>query len=222
MWGSGLRVCVRVHVWGREGVSARFPQEQCGAAVCPVTRQRGSKSKAAHLMNIKQRVLLSSTLPPSLSNHRAAAEAAGCAKPPPSLPTSPHTSLYPAWHKMKGEQKQGEGDRERTQSQQRLLYNSNKHLSSRDICTEWWVWCRKMQREMEWHPRHSGGKKSFTSRSIHPSIRPSNRLYNEKNNIHLDMVNINLYILYYIHIHICMCMYCVVRHATLSNVLIKC
>lgn len=62
------------------GVSAQFPQLQCGAAVHSVTRQRGSKSKAALLMNIKQRVLLRCALPPSLSNHRAA-EAAGCANP---------------------------------------------------------------------------------------------------------------------------------------------
>lgn len=52
---------------------------------------------------------------------------------------------------MKGEQKQGEGDREHMRSQQRLLYNSNKHLSSRDICTEWWVRCGKMGKKMEWH-----------------------------------------------------------------------
>lgn len=66
--------------WGRL-VSARFPQQQSGAAVHAVTRQRGSKSKAALLMNIKQRVLLRTTLPLSLSNHRAA-EAAGCTNPP--------------------------------------------------------------------------------------------------------------------------------------------
>lgn len=79
--GLGRCVCVRACLREGGGVSARFPQEQCGAAVHAVTRQRGSKSKAAHLMNIKQRVLLSSTLPPSLSNHRAAAEAAGCTNP---------------------------------------------------------------------------------------------------------------------------------------------
>lgn len=73
--GGGGEGCVEEGV-----VSVRFPSQQCGAAVHAVTRQRGSKSKAALLMNIKQRVLLRSTLPP-FSNHRAA-EAAGCTKSP--------------------------------------------------------------------------------------------------------------------------------------------
>lgn len=79
-WQEGERG-ERVEGCGRGVVNARFPWQQCGAAVHAVTRQRGSKSKAALLMNIKQRVLLRSILPPSFSNHRAA-EAAGCTNPP--------------------------------------------------------------------------------------------------------------------------------------------
>lgn len=76
-------------------------------------------------MNIKQRVLLRCTLPPSL---------------PPFLITKLQrrraAAISSAEHKMKGGQKQAEGDRERMQSQQRLLYNSNKHLSSPDVGAE--------------------------------------------------------------------------------------
>lgn len=90
---------------------------------------------------------------------------------PPFLITEPQrrraAPIPPAQHKMKGEQKQGEGDREHTRSQQRLLYNSNKHLSSRDICTEWWVRCGKMWEKMEWHQHiftpHPSLKKRFSS-----------------------------------------------------------
>lgn len=83
--GGGGTGTVAVLGWGwlRHGLVGGRNQERengWGAAVHAVTRQRGGISKAALLMNIKQRVLLRSTLPPSLSNH-GAAEAAGCTNP---------------------------------------------------------------------------------------------------------------------------------------------
>lgn len=74
---------------------------------------------------------------------------------PPFLITEPQrrraAPIPPAQYKMKGEQKQGEEGRQHKQSQQRMLYNSNKHLSSWDICTEWWVHRGMMWEELEWH-----------------------------------------------------------------------
>lgn len=138
--GERVGAAVRL-VW--EGVlRARFPQQRCSAAVHAVTRQRGSKSKAALLMNIKQRVLLRSTLPPPfLITEPQRRQSA------PPLPLNPQPSS--TQHKIKGEQKQWTGDREHTWSKQRLLYNSNKHLSSWDICRERWPLCGMMWEKME-------------------------------------------------------------------------